>query len=115
MTNQNNLCKTLGAVVLLAAGCDRSPGGGGAAGDLALAQEVADALVAACPVAAPDDEPARAAGAPPLSDNKGRAGAMHEPFLWGGQKPGTSFHPQESNMNRFNAFVWRRMYLSLMM
>jgi hypothetical protein len=83
--------------------------------DRAIAQKVVDALVAACPMAAPSDENARALCAASLSDNKYLAGVMQNPILWGGQKAGTSFHPEESNMNFFNTFVWRRMYLSLMM
>jgi hypothetical protein len=83
--------------------------------DEILAALVTDALVAACPVSATNDEKARALCAAKLSDNKFLADVMQEPFLWGGQKAGTSFHPEESPMNRFNVFVWRRMYLSLLM
>jgi hypothetical protein len=109
------LCRiSLAALVPLAAmaGC------GGATtplDDRAVAQKVADALFAACPMADPSDEDARALCSAKLSDNAFLADVMQNPILWGGQKVGTSFHPEESNMNYFNTFVWRRMYLSLMM
>jgi len=61
------------------------------------------------------DEQARAQCAANLTASKSLAGVMQEPFLWGGQKAGTSYHPEESPMNRFNVYVWRRMYLSLLM
>jgi hypothetical protein len=66
-------------------------------------------------MAAADDEQARAQCAANLSENKALAAVMKNPFLWGGQKAGSSYHPEESNMNWFNTFVWRRMYLSLLM
>src|SRR5438045_2039597 len=96
---------------MMTAGCTEPSKGG----DEALARQVAALLVDACPVAAPGDEAARALCAARLSDDKFLPGVMKEPFLWGGQTPGTSYHPEESNMNRFNVFVWRRMYLSLLM
>jgi hypothetical protein len=83
--------------------------------DQEIAQQVGDALTAACPMASPADENARAQCAAALSGNKWLGGVMREPFMWGGQTPGTSYHPEESNMNKFNVFVWRRMYLSLLM
>jgi hypothetical protein len=83
--------------------------------DLAIAQKVAAALVKDCPMAAPSDEDARALCAANLSANKYLASVMQNPIMWGGQKAGTSYHPEESNQNYFNTFVWRRMYLSLMM
>jgi hypothetical protein len=83
--------------------------------DATLAQQIADTLIASCPMAPAGDEVARAQCAANLSDNKSLGAVMQEPFLWGGQKAGTSFHLEESPMNRFNVFVWRRMYLSLYM
>jgi hypothetical protein len=83
--------------------------------DLEIAQRVAAALADACPMAAPSDEAARAQCAAKLSDDKYLASVMKNPILWGGQKAGTSYHPEESNMNWFNTYVWRRMYVSLMM
>ena len=95
-------------------GCDNhtdSP----AANDFKIAEKIAATLVAACPMASASDETARANCAATLSDDKYLAGVMKNPLLWGGQKAGTSYHPEESNMNWFNTYVWRRMYLSLMM
>jgi len=101
---------SLGLLLVSCAGVREPP-----QNDQTLAQQVAQALVEACPVSAANDETARALCAAKLSDNKFLAGVMQEPFLWGGQKAGTSYRLQESPMNRFNVFVWRRMYLSLMM
>ncbi|MDB4981237.1 MAG: hypothetical protein JWM82_1989 [Myxococcales bacterium] len=83
--------------------------------DVALATQVTDALLAACPMSARDDEAARHECASRLSENKFLAGVMAEPFLWGGQKTAGDYHFANSNMNKFNVLVWRRMYLSLMM
>src|SRR4051812_38780684 len=106
--------QTIGAVALLLGGCT-----GGqvekTSDDFTLATQVSDALIASCPIAAADNEDARHMCAARLTDDKFLASVMREPFLWGGQKAGTSFHPEESPMNRFNVLVWRRMYLSLMM
>lgn len=85
------------------------------ADDQVLAEQIAAALIAACPMATTGDEAARGQCAANLSDNKSLASVMNEPFLWGGQKAGTSYHLEESPMNRFNIYVWRRLYLSLMM
>jgi hypothetical protein len=104
------------ALLALSLGGCAGPGGGPeVSDDLALAARVTDALVAACPMAPANDENARHLCASRLTDDKLLAGVMQEPFLWGGQKAGASFHLEESNMNKFNVFVWRRMYLSLMM
>jgi hypothetical protein len=102
----------LAALLLAATACD---GAAGPDADVAVARQVAEALTASCPLAAPSDETARASCAAALSGDKALAAVMNEPFLWGGQKAGTSYHLEESNMNRFNVFVWRRMYLSLIM
>jgi hypothetical protein len=83
--------------------------------DLTLATQVSDALIVACPVAAADDEDARHMCAARLSEDKFLGSVMREPFMWGGLKAGASFHPEESSLTKFNVFVWRRMYLSLMM
>jgi mono/diheme cytochrome c family protein len=40
--------------------------------------------------------------------------AMREPFLWGGQAAGAGYRLDKST-NKFNARVWRRMYLSTFM
>jgi hypothetical protein len=102
----------LGSLVGGCAGTDRVPS---ATADRDLAQQIAETLIAACPMASANDEQARAQCAANLSDNKALAAVMKNPFLWGGQKAGTSYHLEESNMNWFNTFVYRRMYLSLMM
>jgi hypothetical protein len=66
-------------------------------------------------MAAPDDEVARHQCASHLTENKFLAGVMNEPFLWGGQKTLGDYRFADSNMNKFNVLVWRRMYLSLIM
>lgn len=83
--------------------------------DDVIASKVATALVTACPMAPPSDEEARARCSLMLSADKYLGAVMQEPFLWGGQKAGTSYHLEESSTNRFNVYVWRRMYLSLIM
>jgi hypothetical protein len=105
-----------GALALLLGGCEgakvveQQPNS-----DMAMATKVSDALMAACPVANADDEDARHLCAARLTDDKYLPSVMREPFLWGGQKAGASYHPEESPLTRFSVFVWRRMYLSLIM
>jgi hypothetical protein len=101
------------ALAGLLAGCAGSAGGD--TSDEILARQIGEAVVSACPLAAPSDETARALCARNLSENKFLGSVMREPFLWGGQKPGTGYHLEDSNMSRFNVFVWRKMYLSLIM
>jgi hypothetical protein len=112
------LTASASTLAMLASACNS---GGGVvhaddrAGDMAIAQQVADALTAACPIADPADEKARALCAEHLSEDPYLASVMKDPFLWGAQKAGAGYHPEASNMNWFNTFVFRRMYLSLMM
>jgi hypothetical protein len=104
-----------GMLTLLLGSCTPAQGVDKMPDDVALATQVSDALMEECPAAAANDEVARHLCAARLTDDKFVAGVMQEPFLWGGRKPGTSYHPEESPMNKFNVFVWRRMYLSLLM
>ena len=83
------------------------------ADDAALGKRIAEGLLAACPAAAPNDEAARRACAGKLADFTLLRDAMREPFLWGGQKPGTGYALEDSTLTRFNPLVWRKMYLSL--
>jgi hypothetical protein len=118
MTSKKQLSIWLGAVGVLAAlvsACNGDVSTPPSTDDATLAATVTAELVAACPMAAPDDEDARHLCASHLSENKLLAGVMNEPFLWGGQKTAGDFVFAHSNMNKFNVFVWRRMYLSLMM
>jgi hypothetical protein len=80
-----------------------------------LAEELGRGIVAACPMAAPQDEQARMLCAAKLTDFTLLREAMSEPFVWGGQKAGTGYRLSDSDTTRFNALVWRRMYLSLFM
>jgi hypothetical protein len=105
----------VGALLIAGVGCADQTSAPAPDPDQQIAEQVASALIAACPLAAASDETARASCAAKLSGDKALAAIMNEPFLWGGQKAGTTFNPAESNMNRFNILVWRRMYLSLMM
>jgi len=82
--------------------------------DEALATEVGQALVAACPVASAGDEAARTACATNLKDAVVLRDNMVEPFMWGGAKDGRGY-ALDKFINRFNALVWRKMYLSLYM
>src|SRR4051812_49277030 len=86
---------TMSALTLLLGGCT------GTAvektDDLTLATQVSDAVMAACPVAQTNDEDARHLCAAKLSDDKFLGRVMQEPFLWGGQKAGAGFNPEESS------------------
>ena len=66
-------------------------------------------------MSSPGDEEARALCASKLTALKILSDAQNEPFLWGGQKAGKGYRLDDSDTTRFNAFVWRRMYLSLFM
>jgi hypothetical protein len=80
-----------------------------------MALEIGKGIAAACPMADPADENARARCAAQLTDFALLRDAMKEPFLWGAQGVGKGYRPSESGTTRFNALVWRRMYLSLFM
>jgi hypothetical protein len=96
------------ALVALAA-CD------GKAPDQGLATAIANGLVAACPAGAdPGDEKARNSCADKLTKLAVLRDAMREPFIWGGQVPGKGY-ALDTKTNKFNARVWRRMYLSTFM
>src|SRR5262245_20655081 len=80
-----------------------------------LAREIGRGIAAACPLAAPDDEEARNLCAARLTDYALLRDTMDEPFAWGGQGAGKGYRLADSDTTRFNALVWRRMYLSLFM
>src|SRR6185369_8115902 len=56
-----------------------------------LAQAIGKGIAAACPMAAPSDEEARALCAARLTSLEVMRDAMDEPFLWGGQKAGKGY------------------------
>ena len=58
---------------------------------------------------------ARMACAAKLTDFSLLRDTMAEPFFWGGQRAGKGYRLADSDTTRFNALVWRRMYLSLFM
>jgi hypothetical protein len=95
-----------------AAGCGGSEQ---SASDEQIARQAGEGIAAACPLAAPGDETARASCAAKLTDLKVLRDNMNEPFYWGGQKAGKGYRLSDSDTTRFNSFVWRRMYLSLFM
>jgi hypothetical protein len=72
-------------------------------------------IAAACPITPADDEQARMVCAARLTDFSLLRDTMAEPFFWGGQKAGKGYRLSDSDTTRFNALVWRRMYLSLFM
>jgi len=83
--------------------------------DSALATSIAKGLTAACPSGdSPGDEAARNDCAGKLTELAVLRDAMREPFIWGGQQPGIGYRLDMST-NKFNARVWRRMYLSTFM
>ena len=83
--------------------------------DLRRAGEIARAIVAACPLARPDDADAQRTCAARLTDLASLRDAMAEPFVWGQQTRLWHYDPAEFHTTRFNARVFRRMYLSLFM
>src|ERR1044071_6377661 len=98
------------ALVLLIAACD-SP----RPHDNDLATAIATGLIAACPDgSAPSDEAARNDCAGKLTELAVLRDAMREPFIWGGQAAGAGYRIDKST-NKFNARVWRRLYLSTFM
>jgi len=83
--------------------------------DSELATSIAKGLAAACPVGdATSDESARNECAAKLTDLAVLRDAMSEPFIWGGQAAGAGYR-LDASTNKFNARVWRRMYLSTFM
>src|SRR5262249_15175930 len=83
--------------------------------DVALAQKIAQGLIAACPLADPGDEKARDASAEKLAKFALLRDSISDPIYWGGHTAGASYDPGDSQLTLFNPFVWRRMYLSLFM
>ena len=97
------------ALVALIAACAAKPG------DHELAMSIAKGLVAACPAGSdPADEVARNDCAGTLTELAVLRDAMREPFIWGGQTARASYR-LDTSTNKFNARVWRRMYLSTFM
>jgi hypothetical protein len=83
--------------------------------DTELATSIATGLAAACPSGTdPADEAARNDCAGKLTEFAPLRDAMREPFIWGGQQSGIGYRLDMST-NKFNARVWRRMYLSTFM
>ena len=81
--------------------------------DVVLATSIAKGLVEACPAGvSPASEAARNDCAAKLTDFATLRNAMREPFIWGGQTAGYTL---DTKTNKFNARVWRRMYLSTFM
>jgi hypothetical protein len=84
-------------------------------GDKDLAVSIAKGLIASCPQGdSTSDEEARNACGGKLTDLAVLRDAMREPFIWGGQAAGAGYRLDKST-NKFNARVWRRMYLSTFM
>jgi hypothetical protein len=97
------------ALISLAAACAAKPA------DRELATSIAKGLVAACPSGAdPADETARNDCAGKLTNLAVLRDTMREPFIWGGQVQGAGYK-LDTKTNKFNARVWRRMYLSTFM
>jgi hypothetical protein len=86
-----------------------------ASDDVALAQKIAEGLIAACPPADRADEGARDASATKLVQFTLLRDSLSDPIYWGTHTAGQSYAPEESRTTLFNPFVWRRMYLSLFM
>lgn len=97
------------ALVVLIAACGARPD------DTELATSIGKGLAGACPLGdATSDEAARNECASKLTELAVLRDSMREPFLWGGQAAGAGYRLDKST-NKFNARVWRRMYLSTYM
>ena len=97
-------------LVCLLAACGPAP-----APNVALAAAIAHGLAAACPIGGdPASETARDTCADRLTELGVLRDAMVEPFIWGGQKVGAGY-ALDRGTNKFNARVWRRLYLSTFM
>ncbi|HEY0476364.1 MAG TPA: hypothetical protein VGD37_02520 [Kofleriaceae bacterium] len=97
------------AIVALTAACTSKPA------DDELATSIAKGLITACPTGADAaDETARNDCAGSLTDLAVLRDSMREPFIWGGQAAGAGYR-LDTSTNKFNARVWRRMYLSTFM
>jgi hypothetical protein len=83
--------------------------------DRAVARAIAEALIAACPPADPDDALARDLAAARLGQSTLLRDAIRDPIFWGGHIPGHTYRPEDNSLTVFNPFVWRRIYLSLFM
>jgi hypothetical protein len=90
-------------------------GGGEDLNQEQIALQIGRGIAQACPLVSPADEDARAVCAAKLTDFALLRDTMAEPFLWGGQRPGKGYRLSDSDTTRFNALVFRRMYLSLLM
>jgi hypothetical protein len=75
------LLPTASLFASLALGCNSTPTAPGSInGDMAIAENIVQALVEACPMASPSDEDARNLCAANLSDNKYLPSVMKNPF-----------------------------------
>jgi hypothetical protein len=83
--------------------------------EVALARQIAEELIAACPLADPGDETARDQSAEQLTRLTVLRDSLRDPLYWGGHTAGKGYAPEENALTLFNPFVWRRMYLSLLM
>ncbi len=80
--------------------------------DVALAESLAGALVAACPLAEPSDDEARAECADALVGVAAFRDHARAPLRWGAQRTAGDYDLARSNTTAFDPFVYRRMYLS---
>ena len=100
---------TIAMAMIALAACTAKPA------DHELATSIAKGLVEACPAgSSPADEVARNDCAGKLTELGVLRDAMREPFIWGGQAAGAGYR-LDTSTNKFNARVWRRMYLSTFM
>jgi hypothetical protein len=91
-------------IALLGAGCQPK------VDDATLGKQIAEGIIAACPMADPGDEQARANCAQKLSDLAVLRDALGEGMVWGGQV--AAGYRLDKKTTRFNPYVWRRLYLS---
>src|SRR5205809_5326126 len=73
--------------------------------DVALALQIAQGLIAACPMADPADEKARDASADKLARFALLRDTLSDPIYWGGHTAGASYDPADSQLTLFNPLV----------
>ena len=98
------------AILVLFAACDSTR-----PADSELAIAIATGLTAACPPGSDTgDEAARNDCAGKLTELSALRDAMREPFIWGSQAADAGYR-LDGTTSKFNARVWRRLYLSTFM
>jgi hypothetical protein len=104
----------LGVVSLGAACSEDDDSTANETANVKLADDIAKLLVGACPVTPRDDAVGREQCASALGQSALLRQSLRDGFLWGSQKRDANDYSFRGT-TKFNTFVWRKMYLSLLM